>query len=84
MQNTLAKRELDKIAFLMNNLSMHQTFSKREALDKVRDLIELLRGQNLHHQHAKCKDETLLTIDKLDEVFELPTQVDNYAKYLSI
>ena len=64
----------------LHNLSTHKTISKKGALDKVKDLIELLRGQHTRHSHAKHKDEALTSINKPHEVLELPSQDDNAFK----
>ena len=72
MRKTLAKRTSDTITFLPHNITILTSISKTEALEKVKDLIELLRGDKPRHMHTENKDDTLTALNKLCDIFERP------------
>ena len=70
MKKKLAKITSDAITLLPHNITMPTTISKTASLEKSKDLIEILRGDKPHCPHVECKDETLMVLDKLHEIFE--------------
>lgn len=48
---------------------MPNKISKEAALDKIEDLIQLLKAQPPHHPFATAHDDTITALDKLSDVF---------------
>ena len=80
MKKTLSKRTSDEINLLPQNITMLTTISKTIALDKVKDIVELLRGDKPHHLHAEYKDDTLTELGKLHVIFEPSTQKEEVTE----
>ena len=59
---------LETIILLPHNVPMLKIISKKAALDRVNNLIELIRGKHSHHPHIENKDDVLIAIEKLNEV----------------
>ena len=69
VQKTLAKRIADTVTFLPHNMSMPDRISKEAALDKIHDLIKLLKSNPPHHPLASNHDDTITALDKLNDIF---------------
>ena len=75
MHKTLSKRIAHTITFLPHNIQMPNAISAEAALDRIKDLIKLLKGAKPHLPHEKYQDKTLTELDSLQEVFELKEQL---------
>ena len=83
MQKILAKRTSETINLFPHNTAMTNTISKTEYFDKAKDLINMLRGEKYHHLHAQRADDTLISLDKIHEVFEPLTKKYEIAASLN-
>ena len=50
------------------------------ALDRTKDLIKLLKGDKPHLLHAQYQDQSLTTLDKLQEIFEVKDKLPLHSK----
>ena len=46
VEKTLAKIMSETITFLPSNISMHNTINKKSALEKIKDLVNLLKSKS--------------------------------------
>ena len=73
---------------------MPNIISKETALDKIYNLIKLLRGHKLHYPVTLCHDDTISVLDQLYEIFNskasskesphMSLNKPNYAKLLRV
>ena len=74
IQKILAKRIADTITFLPHNITMPNQISKTVALEKIHDLIKLLKNYKPHHPVATNYDDILLVLNQLSDIFDANTQ----------
>ena len=70
VEKTLAKRTSDNITFLPHNISMPNTVSKIEALERIEDLVKLLQCKPSPPPFEQNNDPTLIATYRLAEVFD--------------
>ena len=75
----MSKRSSGAITFLTHSASTPNTIYESEDLDKEKDMIKMLRGENPRHPRAQCGEGTLAASDKIYEFLEPPTQKDEIS-----
>ena len=74
IQKTLAKRIADTITFLPYNITMPNQISKTAALEKIHDLIKLLKNYKSHHLVTTNHNDTLSALNQLSDILNTNTK----------